>query len=52
MDMGRNSLIFQPTIKIDKETFIDLYLFFIAVRILYLVCTVLMDKQIHLTFNT
>ena len=27
MDMGKNPLIFQLVIKIDKETFIDLYLF-------------------------
>ena len=27
MDMGKHPLIFQLAIKIDKETFIDLYLF-------------------------
>ena len=27
MDMGKNPLIFQLAIQIDKETFIDLYLF-------------------------
>ena len=27
MDMGKNPLIFQLVIKIDKEIFIDLYLF-------------------------
>ena len=51
--MEEHPLVTWLLLKIDKETFIDLYLFiFIADWILWLVFVVLLDKQIHLTFNT
>ena len=43
MDMGKNQLILQLVIKIDKETFIDLYLFYCCLNPL-LSLTVLVDK--------
>ena len=52
--MGKHPLIFWLVIKIDKETFIDLYLgiYFIAVWILLLVFIVLLDKANTFTFTT
>ena len=52
MDMGKHPLIFQLAIKIDKETFIDLYLFnlfYCCLNPLFsLYCTNVI-KQIHNT---
>ena len=48
MDMGKHPLVLWLVIKIDKETFIDLYLF---ILLLFESFIILLDKQIHLHFR-